>query len=462
MRIIYILLGLGVILLALCAGFLVFAWHPEIERTARPDPAEFDRPLIQKGAQLAAVGNCIACHTVPGAQSFAGGLPLPTPFGTIYSTNITPDEENGIGSWSEQSFMRSMRQGVHRDGRHLYPAFPYDHFTRVSDEDNRALYAYLMTRPPVRSMPPENELRFPYNIRLAIAGWKLLYFDEGAYEPDPDRDEAWNRGAYLSEGLGHCGSCHTPRNALGALDNERHYGGGEAEGWTAYAINRDSPAPIPWDVEALNFYLRHGWHPLHGVSRGPMAEVTGNLAGLPDQDVTAIAQYVVSVMGEPNAERRVRAEELRATFAPTDDAKAEADSMAAPPDTDGQSRGGAIYAAACATCHDSGRPQPFGGLPFSLSTAVNAPSPQNIVNVTLFGLPPADGEASSVMPAFDSVLSDEEMVALLEYMRERFSDAPAWSGLLELVRETRSGAHHVRVLPTDGIERSPANVGARD
>jgi mono/diheme cytochrome c family protein len=461
MRLAYILLGLGIILLALCAGFLIFAWHPEIERTARPDPAGFDQPLIQKGAQLAAVGNCIACHTVPGGRSFAGGLPLPTPFGTIYSTNITPDEETGIGGWSEQAFLRAMRQGLHRDGRHLYPAFPYDHFTRVSDEDNRALYAYLMTRPPVRYTPPENELRFPFNIRLAIAGWKLLYFDEGPHEPNPDRDEAWNRGAYLAEGLGHCGACHTPRNALGALDRDRHFGGGEAEGWIAYAINQDSPAPIPWDVDSLAFYLRHGWHQLHGVSRGPMAEVTGNLSGLPDQDISAIAQYVASVMGEPSAERRARAEELRATFAPTDHTKAAADSMASP-DPNAQGRGGALYAAACGTCHDSGRPQPFGGLPLSLSTAVNAPSAQNVVNVTLFGLPPADGEASSVMPAFGSVLSDDEMVALLEYMRERFSDGPAWSGLPELVRRTRSGEHHVRVLPTDGIERSPANVGARD
>ena len=462
MRLRYILLGLGLILVAVCAGFLILAWHPEIERIARPDPAGFDQPLVQRGAQLAAVGNCIACHTVPGGQSFAGGLPLPTPFGTIYSTNITPDEETGIGSWSEESFIRSMRQGVHRDGRHLYPVFPYDHFTRVSDEDNRALYAYLMTRPPVRATLPENELRFPFNIRVAIAGWKLLYFEEGPFEPDPGQDEAWSRGAYLAEGLGHCGSCHTRRNALGALDADHHYGGGEAEGWTAYAINRESPAPVPWEVDDLAFYLRHGWHQLHGVSRGPMAEVTGNLAGLPDQDITAIARYVKSVMGEPGAERRARAEELRAAFAPVDDAKVAAADSQASPETPVQGRGAAIYAAACASCHDGARPQPFGGLPLSLSTAVNAPNPQNIVNVTLFGLPPADGEASSVMPAFGSVLSDEEMVALLEHMRERFTNAPAWSGLPELVRRTRTGEHYVRVLPTDGIERSPANVGARD
>ena len=457
-----ILLGLGIVVLLVCAGFLIYAWHPEIERVARPDPAAFDEPLVKKGAQLAALGNCIACHTVPGGRSFAGGLPLPTPFGTIYSTNITPDEETGVGGWSEQAFIRAMRKGLDRDGSHLYPAFPYDHFTHVSDDDNRALYAYLMTRQSIRYTPPENELPFPFNIRLAIAGWKLLFLDEGAFQTDATRSEAWNRGAYLAEGLGHCGSCHTPRNALGAEDEDRHFGGGEAEGWSAYAIDQSSPAPIPWDVEGLAFYLRRGFHPLHGVSRGPMAEVTGNLAALPDQDIVAIAQYVVDVMGEPTADRRARAEQLRATFAPTDDAKVAAADSLALPGSDEQGRGAAIYAAACASCHDSGRPPPFGGLSFFLSTAVNAPTPQNIVNVTLFGLPPADGEASAVMPAFGSVLSDEEMVALLQYLRGHFTNAPAWSGLSELVLDTRSGKHYVRVLPGDGIERSPANVGAKD
>jgi mono/diheme cytochrome c family protein len=462
MRLARILLGLAIIVLLVCGGFLVFAWHPEIERVARPDPSRFAQPLIQRGAQLAALGNCIACHTVPDGRSFAGGLALPTPFGTLYSTNITPDEETGIGAWSEEAFIRAMRRGLDRAGNHLYPAFPYDHFTKVSDEDDRALYAYLMTRQPVRYTPPANDLRFPFNIRLAIAGWKLLYFHEGPFQPDAGRNEAWNRGAYLAEGLGHCGSCHTPRNVLQAEDAARHFGGGEAEGWNAYAIDPSSPAPIPWDVEDLAFYLRHGWHPLHGVSRGPMAEVTGNLGALPDEDVAAIAHYVTDVMGEPTPERRARADELRAAFARTDDAAATAPASPQSPGTETRDRGATIYAAACSSCHDSGRPQPFGGLSFFLSTAVNAPNPQNIVNVTLFGLPPADGEASAVMPAFGSVLSDEEMVALLQYLREHFTTAPAWNGLSELVRDTRSGKHYVRVLPADGIERSPANVGAKD
>jgi mono/diheme cytochrome c family protein len=461
MRLAQAFLAFVIAVLALCVGFVIYAWRPEIDRIARPDPASFDPALVEKGAELAALGNCIACHTVPGRRSFAGGLPLPTPFGTIYSTNITPDEETGIGAWSEVAFVRAMRQGIDRVGRHLYPAFPYDHFTHVSDEDNHALYAYLMTRQPVHQAATDNNLAFPFNLRMGIAGWKLIYFREGPFQAEAGHDTEWNRGAYLAEGLGHCGACHTPRTVLGAEDVERHFDGGEAEGWNAYAINQTSPAPIPWDADALTFYLRHGWHPVHGVSRGPMAEVTGNLVGLPDDDVAAIARYIAEVMGEPSAEKSKRGEQLRAAFAPADDGKAATDSLASA-SADAQTPGVRIYAAACASCHDSGRPQPFGGLPFQLSTAVNAPNPQNIVNVTLFGLPPADGEASAVMPAFDSVLSDEDMVALLEYLRDRFTDAPAWSNLAELVRDTRSGKHYVRVLPADGIERSPANVGAKD
>jgi mono/diheme cytochrome c family protein len=399
---------------------------------------------------------------VPGNKAFAGGLGIPTPFGTIYSTNITPDPETGIGRWSEAAFQRAMREGVDREGNHLYPAFPYDHFTIVTEEDNSALYAYLMTREPVSATAPANDLPFPLNIRLLLAGWKLLYFEEGVFQPRDGESAEWNRGAYLAEGLGHCGACHTPRNALGAEDRDRHFSGGEAEGWQAYAIDENSPAPIPWDHEGLAFYLRHGWHEMHGVSRGPMAEVTGNLGALPDEDVDAIALYVASLMGEPSAERREQADALVEQLGKNPATAIAADSQSVQQVAAGEASGEAIYLAACATCHESGRPLPFGGLHFALSTAVQAPDPQNIINVTLFGLPPADGEPSAVMPAFVSVLSDEEMAALLAYMRERFSDRPAWTGLVEQVRATRTGEYRVSIRPSDGIERAPMNVGAEE
>lgn len=457
-----VLIVLGLVVLG-GAAFAAFAWRSEIEPISG-ETAEFGADLLERGAQLAAVGNCIACHTVPGEKAFAGGLPLPTPFGTIYSTNITPDPETGIGRWSEEAFRRAMREGVDREGRHLYPAFPYDHFTRVTDEDNRALYAYLMTREPVRAEPRQNDLVFPLGFRPLLAGWKFLFLDKGPHQPVAEQSAEWNRGAYLAEGLGHCGACHTPRNALGAADSSRHFGGGEAEGWIAYAINESSPAPIPWNEDSLAFYLRNGWHELHGVSRGPMAEVTGNLGGLPDSDIEAIAIYVASIMGEPSDQRRAEAdrllEEVRSDAAKSGDVVQAADSVVQPQGSDIHGEGAAIYAAACATCHESDRPLPFGGLDFRLSTAVNAASPQNIVNVTLFGLPPADGEASSVMPGFAGALDDRQVGELLAYMRARFSGREAWDGVEEMVRATRSGDYPVTIRPSDGIERAPTNVGA--
>lgn len=167
----------------LIAAFFAWARHPAIDPIAPPDPHGLDTALVRRGAQLAALGNCNTCHTAPGGKSFAGGVAVATPFGTIYSTNITPDPETGIGNWSEAAFRRSMREGVDRAGRHLYPAFPYDHFTLLTDEDDHALYAYLMSREPVRAVAPHNELRFPFNLRIALAGWKLLFLPKGPFEP---------------------------------------------------------------------------------------------------------------------------------------------------------------------------------------------------------------------------------------------------------------------------------------
>src|SRR5450756_2339978 len=280
------------------AAFAV-TWRPAIAAIDPPSPPSFDPALVKRGRQLAAIGNCASCHTAPGAKDFAGGLPVPTPFGTIYSSDITPDAATGIGGWPEAAFRRAMRSGLDRDGRHLYPTFPYDHFTNVSDEDDRALYAYLMTRQPVRAPARANRLPFPLDQRFVIAGWKLLFLRGGTYRPDPAKSAEWNRGAYLVEGLAHCGACHTPRNALGAERAGAAFAGGEVDHWSAYAINAQSPAPVPWTAEALYGYLRDGWHRNHGAARGPMAEVVGNLADVPDGDIRAIATYMADVSGAP-------------------------------------------------------------------------------------------------------------------------------------------------------------------
>ncbi|WP_181169283.1 c-type cytochrome [Mesorhizobium sp. B2-2-2] len=452
-------LGVLAIVIVCGAGFFAYAWKPAIDPVEPPQRSSFDPALIEKGAVLASVGNCTSCHTRPGEKSFAGGLAVPTPFGTIYSTNITPDPQTGIGRWSQAAFNRAMREGVDREGRHLYPAFPFDHFTRVSDEDNRALYAYLMTRQPVNNRPPPNELPFPLDVRLVLAGWKLLFFDRGAYQNDASQSAQWNRGAYLVDGLGHCGACHTPRNRFGAEEKGSHMAGGEAEGWTAFALDGTSPAPIPWTHDSLFAYLRQGWHADHGVANGPMGEVTGNLGRLPDADIDAMATYVMSLMGEPSAERTAAAQAIRGRAA------ADPASTAAVVPTSADTpaaRGAVIYQAACATCHDGSRPPPFGGINFHLSSAVNAPDPQNVINTVLFGLPAAGGRPSAIMPGFAATLKDDQVNDLLAYLRDAFAGKPAWQDAAARIADTRSGKYEVSVRPSDGIERGPDNVGAKD
>jgi mono/diheme cytochrome c family protein len=214
-----VLAGICVVLALAMGGIVIAAHEPAIDPITPPQANIFAPDLVKRGAALAAIGNCDVCHTAPGGREFAGGRALPTPFGTIYTTNITPDEETGIGNWSEAAFVRAMRRGVRRDGAHLYPAFPYDQ----TDDDNKAIYAFLMTRTPVRARPAANELPFPLNIRAAMFAWNLLFLRSRPLVADRDHDATWNRGAYLVEGLGHCGACHTPRNFLAAEKSDRAF-----------------------------------------------------------------------------------------------------------------------------------------------------------------------------------------------------------------------------------------------
>jgi len=419
----------SILALAAVAGAVAVAaivWRPAIAAIEPPAPQSFDSALIKRGRDLAAIGNCNDCHTVRGAKDFAGGLAVPTPFGTIYSSNITPDAETGIGRWSEAAFRRAMQSGVDREGRHLYPTFPYDHFTNVSDDDNRALYAFLMTRQPVRAQPRENQLSFPFNQRVAVAGWKLLYLRHGTYQPDATKSAEWNRGAYLVEGLAHCGACHTPRNSLGAERTQASFAGGDVDNWHAYAINSQSPAPVPWDADALFQYLRHGWHPDHGVARGPMAEVVSNLSEVPEGDVRAIATYMAGVFGAPTPDAKRRG----------DDVLAQAKSKEAPQAVAGNTGGAALYAAACASCHGTDRGPPYGGINLALSSAFSGPDARNAANIALAGIRPVAGERSPIMPGFADSMSDEQIAALLDHLRARFGK-PAWPNTTDIVRDAR-------------------------
>ncbi|HLL26094.1 MAG TPA: cytochrome c [Xanthobacteraceae bacterium] len=427
--------------LAAAAGFAVNAWHSPIDPVFPPKAGTFDPELLRHGAGLAEIANCNSCHTAPGGRVFAGGRAFATPFGTIYSPNISPDPETGIGLWSEDAFRRALAEGVDRQGRHLYPVFPYDHFTRLTREDVHALYAYFITREPVRAKAPANELRFPLNFRFVVAGWKLLFFRQGPYRPDAGQSEQWNRGAYLVEAAAHCGACHTPRNSLGAEKAGERFSGGEIEGWSAYALNAASPAPVRWTAESLHAYLRNGWQRAHGAALGPMAEVIDNLESVPDDDLGAIATYVASVAGWTNAEPR-RAEKP-VTLALTE-------SAAAATPREGDAPGGEIFQATCAGCHESGRPLPYGGVPLDKSTGPSAATPTNVINIVLWGVPPAEGKRSPIMPAFADSLDDRQLTALLAYVRAHFSDKPAWADLERSIRTARNGPP--MAYPAHGID----------
>jgi mono/diheme cytochrome c family protein len=382
-----------------------------IDRSAAE--ASFDRSLIARGRELAAIGNCVSCHTSEEGKPFAGARPLPTPFGTMYSTNITPDPETGIGRWSEDDFRRAMHEGVDEKGRDLYPAFPYDHFTRVTDDDLKALYAYFMTRDPVRAGVPPNRLVFPLSLRSTIRAWKAAYFRPGVYRPDPSKSPEWNRGAYLVEGLAHCGACHTPRNALGAERKDRELGGGEAEGWHATSLAADSPGR--WTAEELYTYLRYGREPAHGTAAGPMADVTHNLADVKEADVRAIAVYVAAQMPDGNASAAGK--------------KAERNAAA---------DGGTIFAGACAVCHGA-VPPTFSNatVPLGVTTSVNAPDPRNAIHVIMEGLKPESGEKGPMMPGFAAELTDKQVAALVDYLRAEFTDRPPWTDVPKHVAAIR-------------------------
>lgn len=362
-----------------------------------------------RGEYLTSAGNCVSCHTSDNGRPFAGGLAFETPYGTIYSTNITPDADTGIGQWSLDEFTLAMRQGERPDGEHLYPVFPYTSFTSISDEDIADIYAYLKTVAPVKSSPPQNDLDFPYNQRWALGIWKFLFLEDRRFEPEPAQSAEWNRGAYLVQALGHCGECHTPRNFLGATDADLAMTGGtymeRVEGklsaWSAPNLTAASSGLAMWSSEDIAEYLKLGFSHRAGVF-GPMNKVVVNSTRhLSTEDVSAVATYLKSLP----ANARVSAE----------------------PAPDEVLRAGAIqYDIHCGTCHlPTGEGSGETGPPLVGSPVVLDADPSSLINITLYGAqlpetaPSTEWQARGWkrMEAYANKLSDEQTAALLSYMR---------------------------------------------
>ncbi len=412
-------------------AFLALAWRPAITPLAVPPaPTTFSAEMVAKGEALAGAGYCAVCHTKQGGEPFAGGYGLRTPFGTIYSTNITPEPATGIGRWSLEAFTRAMHEGVSRDGTHLFPAFPYDHFTKVSDEDVTALYAYLMTRPPVRASPPANTIPFPLNIRAFQEGWKLLFFTSGRYRPDPSKSATWNRGAYLAEGLSHCGGCHTPRNLLGAEKAADAYAGGVADDWIAPALTDANPSPVPWTESELFSYLRSGVSPLHGVSAGPMSPVihTG-LSAVPDADIRAQSVYFADL---DHADAHMAAVDVAVSKALA------TSSLGTGQEYDPDAR---LYAAACVACHYNAGPTPLPARPeLALNSALTLAEPTNFIRVVLDGIGIRDGGPGLVMRGYGAALTNGDIARLAAFLRRTRTDRPPWTDMEHKVAAIRQQA----------------------
>ena len=410
MSLIRILFGLLLVALLSVLAAAMFSSDTEVNAGVLIVDMPDDDELVERGKYLATAGNCAACHTSAGGGDMAGGVAFATPFGTIYSTNITPDPDTGIGSWSLEDFHLSMSHGVRPDGQHLYPAFPYTAFTKLTDTDTTALFMYLKSLPPIRQIAPENELSFPFNQRWLMAIWKALFFEPGIFDPDESNSENWNRGAYLVEALAHCSGCHSPRNMLGAektdlamaggIYSDRVPGGAVRE-WFAPNLRSDVAGLGNWTHEQLTNYLKTGRNTLVETF-GPMNKVImGSTRYLHSDDVDAMVTYLRSL--PPLEERRREVAEYRVI-----------------------GRGRTVYNLYCGTCHlptglgdEEMGPRLAGG-----SLVVLAENPASLINVILYG--PERSELPNVwyeeMGEHQYELDDEEIAAVANFVRESWGN----------------------------------------
>jgi mono/diheme cytochrome c family protein len=414
-----ILYPLALVAVVLCAAGYK-AW-PREEMIAASSPAAWAATPanIARGEYLARAGDCVACHTTRGGAPFAGGRVLDTPFGQLVAPNITPDRDTGIGAWSADDFWRALHNGVSKDGRLLYPAFPYPNYTRVTRADSDALFAYLQSLKPVRQASQQHALRFPYNQQWALAGWRLLYFKPGVFEPDARKDAGWNRGAYLVEGLGHCSACHSSRNGLGASEAGLSGGLIPQLGWYAPSLTSSSEAGLgSWDTAHIAQLLQTGVSPRATVF-GPMAEVVQrSLQHLSRDDVGAMAVYLKSL---PDTGREAPRE------------------LPSGPEFERiVKQGQALYEQHCVDCHGSrgeGRQPAYP--PLAGNRALTMTEPVNAIRVVLNGgfAPGTAGNPRPYgMPPYGPVLSDAEVAAVVTYVRASWGNAARPVTALEVNR----------------------------
>jgi mono/diheme cytochrome c family protein len=378
-----------------------------------PDSAP-DAAQLRRGQYLVRAGDCVSCHMREGGEPLAGGLGLKTPFGTIYSSNISADQETGVGNWTPDQFYRAMHDGVGVHGENLYPAFPYPWFRRASRADDDAILAYLKSTPTVRYTPPANRLPFPLNIRFMIKGWNLLFLRSKDFQPDPNQSAAWNRGAYLVEGLAHCGGCHTPKNLLGADKAGKAFHGGDLDNWVAPDLTANARTGLGgWSAEDVAEYLSTGRN-AHANAGGAMADViTYSTSLLTDADRQAVVTYLKAQPASPTP-------------------------PATSVDSSAMRRGAAIYSDACAACHlESGVGQPRYIPPLGHNAMLQQANPTGVAHLILAGSRTGDSPSRPsplAMPAFAWKLSDQEAADVATFIRN------AWGNQAEPVQADKIAA----------------------
>jgi len=432
-----------------CALSLSIAWHASHEGRSRPvDEMPLSaahgqasgaasgqaarKPmngsdLVKRGQYLTRLGDCAACHTSDKSRPFAGGLAIPTPLGTIFTPNITPDPDTGIGQWTDADFMRAMHEGIGKSGERLYPAFPYVEFTRVTEQDVLAIRAYLNTVAPIRFKPPPNELRFPFNQRWLMIFWNLFNFNEGRFVPDPHQSAEYNRGAYLVAGLAHCEECHTPRNFMQGLKKRNRFSGATQAGWQAYNITPDRVSGIgDWSDAALGAYLVTGVADGHANAAGPMAEVVQNSTQyLTDEDLRSIVTFL---RAQPPVSGGVT--RSRDSWGNPASQPATNDVTTLRGTTITSVNGAQLFIANCASCHHwtgagIGASAPGAYPSLMHNSVVGAASADNLAMVILHGVARQTKTADVLMPAFGDELTNDQIAAISNYVTKAFGNPQA-------------------------------------